>query len=80
MKALSLFSILKPPFVRLLSSMKFWTTVIGLTAAWLAKRGIVLPADMADEIALGFALLLGGQAATDVGKAKAELVAKGDES
>lgn len=72
---------MKPALVRLLSSMKFWTTVLGFVAtscgAWIARHGF----DMSDEnvrqvaryIAGGFGLLLGMQGLQDHGKEAARL-------
>lgn len=61
---------------RFLTSLKFWTVILGLTATGLAKHGIVLPPDMASIIAAGFGILLAAQGAADHGKAAALINAK----
>ncbi len=78
---LALIALLKPPFVRLLSSMKFWTLVIGAVvtpfAAWLARHGFDMNdehvAKVAQYLAGGFAILLGMQGLADHGKEAAKL-------
>ena len=55
---------LKQLVFQALISAKLWTFLIGLTATWMAKENIVLPPDIAQEIALGFAALLAGQIVT----------------
>lgn len=64
--------------VRMLTSLKFWTTMFGIAATYLAKKGVILDPEMAQYVAGFFGLLLAGQAATDHGKAKAEIEAKRD--
>jgi len=74
---------MKTAFIRLVESMKFWTTVIAiivtLFGTWLAKHGFDLSeqhtTQVAEVIALFFTMLLGGQALTDAGKEKAKIVA-----
>lgn len=66
---------MKDALRRLLSSMKTWTLLIGLTATFLAKYGIHVDDQTAQYIAGGFALLLGMQGVTDHGKAAAQITA-----
>jgi hypothetical protein len=70
---IALFVMLKKPLVGLLESKKFWTAVIGSTATWAAKHGVVLDPEMAPYVAAFFLALLGGQALTDNGKAAAKV-------
>lgn len=75
---------MKEALQRLLTSMKFWTTLIGLIvtagSSWLAKYGLELSDETVQQIAVTvagfFGLLLAGQAATDHGKAKAQTQAE----
>lgn len=62
---------MKNALIRLVSSMKTWTLILGLTATFLAKYGVHVDDSTAQMIASGFALLLGAQAITDHGKAAA---------
>lgn len=66
---------IKDALTRLLSSMKFWTMVLGLAATFLAKYGIKTDASTAEMVAAGFGILLGAQGLTDHGKAAAEAAA-----
>jgi hypothetical protein len=70
---LALFALIKVPLAQLLASKKAWTVIIGLTARGLAKHGIVLPPDMANEIALAFGGLLVTYGVQDHGKAAAQV-------
>lgn len=67
----SLLSGLKDVALRGLSSLKVWTTLFGILATMLAKKGIVLDPALAQYVAGFFGLLLVGQAANDHGKAAA---------
>lgn len=69
---------LKDVLVRMLTSLKFWTTILGISATYLAKKGIVLDPAMAEYVAGFFGLLLAGQAAADHGKEKAKIEAARD--
>lgn len=60
---------IKAALTRLLSSMKFWTMILGFAATFLAKYGIKTDAATAEMIAVGFGILLGAQGLTDHGKA-----------
>ena len=72
---------MKLALFRLLSSMKFWTVVIGIVAtwssAWLARHGFDMSdkhvAQVAEYMAIGFGLLLGAQGAQDFGKEAAKV-------
>lgn len=74
---------MKIALIRLLSSMKLWTTVLGIVAtwsgAWLARHGFDMSdahvEQVAQYMAIGFGLLLGAQGLQDHGKSAA--VAKG---
>jgi len=78
---LALWLLLKSPFTRLLSSMKFWTVVIGTVAtwfsAWLARHGFDMTdahvEQVAKYVAYGFGILLAGQGLADHGKEAAKL-------
>lgn len=72
---------MKTALLRMLISLKFWTVIVGAivtaSGAALAKYGLDLSDETVKEIATwlatGFTVLLGGQALTDHGKAKAEI-------
>ena len=72
---------MKDAFRRLLSSMKFWTLILGVVAtvgaSLFAKYGLELSdstvAKIAELLALGFGVLLGAQGATDLGKARTKV-------
>lgn len=72
---------MKTALLRLLSSLKFWTLIIGAivtaSSAALAKYGLEVSDEAVREVATwlatGFAVLLGGQALADHGKSKAEI-------
>lgn len=70
---LALWILIRLPLAQLLASKKAWTVIIGLTARGLAKHGIVLPPDMANEIAIAFAGLLVTYGVQDHGKAAAQV-------
>lgn len=59
----------------LLSSKKTITAIAGALVYLAAKRGIVLSPDDAQAILALVALLIGGQAAADIGKSKAQIEA-----
>lgn len=60
---------------RLLTSLKFWTTILGITSTALAKKGIILDPIYADYIAGFFGVLLLGQGLADHGKERAKIEA-----
>ena len=62
---------MKDALTRLVSSAKFWTLVLGLLTTFLAKYGVHVDDSTSQYIAMGFALLLGAQAAADHGKSAA---------
>lgn len=64
---------MKVALLRLLSSMKFWTAVLGVLTALGAKYGLEVDPETYWTIVGFFSLLLGGQALQDHGKAKAEI-------
>lgn len=63
---------MKEALQRLLSSMKFWTAVLGLLGTLAAKYGFDVDERMYWTIVGIVGLLLVGQAATDHGKAAAQ--------
>lgn len=67
---------MKDALTRLVSSAKFWTLILGLLTTFLAKYGVHVDDSTSQYIAMGFALLLGAQAANDHGKAAALINAK----
>lgn len=73
---LALFSMLKMPLCRMLSSLKFWTVIVGTLSTYLAKKDIVLDPEMAKYVAGFFALLLAGQGLQDHGKERAKVEAQ----
>lgn len=66
---------MKDAIIRLLSSMKFWTVVLGLLTSFGAKYGFKVDPDMFWAIVGLFGLLLGAQGLQDHGKeaAKAQI-------
>lgn len=69
---LSLFALLKPPLVRMLSSLKFWTVVFGVLTTQAAKYGLEVDEQTYWTIVGFFGLLLGGQGLADHGKEAAK--------
>lgn len=77
---LSFLSLIKPPLVRLVSSLKFWTFLLGVVTTQAAKYGIEVDPETYWTLVGFFGLLLGSQAATDLGKAKAEIESRNIQS
>ena len=69
---------LKLVAIRALTSLKMWTVIIGSITTWLSARGVILSPDVAQYIAGFFGVLLLGQAATDHGKAAAQIPGYGE--
>ena len=57
----------KTILIRLITSLKFWTTVLGLLSSWLAKKGIILDPTLANDIVYLTITLVGAQAVVGVG-------------
>jgi hypothetical protein len=66
---------MKDAIVRLLSSMKFWTTFLGIVTAIGAKYGFKVDPEVYYSIVGLFGLLLGAQGLTDHGKEAAKIAA-----
>lgn len=66
---------MKDAIIRLLSSMKFWTTILGVVSALGAKYGFNVDPDGYWSIVGLFGLLLGAQGLTDHGKEAAKVTA-----
>lgn len=64
---------MKTALLRLFSSMKFWTLLLGLVTSLGAKHGLEVDAQTYWSIVGLFGLLLGVQGLNDHGKAKAEI-------
>lgn len=67
---------MKAALIRFFSSLKVWTTLLGLTVLALAHWGINVDANTQAEIAGLFAVLLGAQGLADHGKEAALINAK----
>ncbi len=67
---------MKAALIRLVSSMKFWTFVLGLLTALGARYGIKVDAEIYWSIVGLTAVLIGAQGATDAGRAAAEVNAR----
>lgn len=84
----SLWSLIKAPLARQLTSMKVWTVIIWMTltpsSAWLASHGFELSDETVGKIAgymtIIFGILLGTQGLADHGKAKAEIESRNVQS
>jgi len=66
---------MKDALLRLISSMKFWTAVLGIVTALGAKYGLKVDADLYWSIVGMFGVLLGAQGLTDHGKVAAQITA-----
>lgn len=66
---------IKEAVVRLLSSMKFWTMVLGIITALGAKYGFKVDPEIYWSIVGLFGLLIGAQGLTDHGKEAAKISA-----
>lgn len=66
---------MKDAIIRLLSSMKFWTTILGVVTALGAKYGFKVDPDVYWSIIGLFGLLVGAQGLTDNGKEAAKITA-----
>lgn len=66
---------MRDAIIRLLSSMKLWTVVLGIASALGAKYGIRVDPDVYWSIVGLFGLLLGAQGLTDHGKEAAKATA-----
>lgn len=66
---------MKDAIIRLLSSMKFWTVILGIVTALGAKYGINVDPEVYWSIVGLFGLLLGAQGLADHGKEAAKVAA-----
>lgn len=66
---------MKDAIIRLLSSMKFWTVVLGIISALGAKYGINVDPSVYWSIIGLFGILIGAQGLTDHGKEAAKIAA-----
>lgn len=64
---------MKDAILRLLSSMKFWTLILGVATALGVKYGIKVDPDVYWSIVGLFGLLIGAQGLTDHGKEAAKV-------
>lgn len=64
---------MKTALLRLLSSMKFWTLLLGIVTSLGAKYGLEVDPEVYWSIVGLFGLLIGAQGLNDHGKAKAEI-------
>lgn len=67
--------VMKEALFRLVSSMKFWTVILGLSTAVGAKFGLKVDPDIYWSIVGLFGLLIGAQGLTDHGKEAAKITA-----
>ena len=67
---------MKDALLRLFSSMKFWTTIAALLATLGAKYGFSVDQTTVLMIGTLFAILLGAQGLTDMGKGRATVQAE----
>jgi hypothetical protein len=77
---LTFLALIKAPLARLFSSMKFMTFLLGVITTQAAKYGFEVDPETYWTITGLFGLLLGAQAATDHGKAKAEIESRNVQS